>query len=135
MNKVRRVVTGQRKDGRSVFVSDEEIVPIEVGLMPGGAFHRIWGSDQAPALPSSGEGPAARARFPPPAGFRFALITIPPDAPPPAGPPPESALAELRSKLPGMLEVLEPHTPGMHTTDSIDFCVILSGQIALELDD
>ena len=37
--------------------------------------------------------------------------------------------------LPGMLDVLEPDDPGMHTTDTIDFEVILSGECVLELDD
>jgi quercetin dioxygenase-like cupin family protein len=37
--------------------------------------------------------------------------------------------------LPGMAEVLETDNPGMHTTDTVDFDVILSGEIYLELDD
>jgi quercetin dioxygenase-like cupin family protein len=49
--------------------------------------------------------------------------------------PPDSVLDELRQKLPGMLEVLEPDSPGMHTSDTIDFVHIVSGEIWLELDD
>jgi quercetin dioxygenase-like cupin family protein len=34
-----------------------------------------------------------------------------------------------------MMEVLEPAHPGMHTTDTVDFDVIASGEVYLELDD
>ena len=30
---------------------------------------------------------------------------------------------------------VEPDNPGMHTTDTIDFEVVLSGELILELDD
>ena len=52
--KVRRVVTGQDAAGKSVFVSDTEVEPIELSIMPGTAFHRLWGSDESPALPTDG---------------------------------------------------------------------------------
>ena len=34
-----------------------------------------------------------------------------------------------------MAEVLEPENPGMHTTDTVDFDVVISGEVYLELDD
>jgi quercetin dioxygenase-like cupin family protein len=46
-----------------------------------------------------------------------------------------SALEEIQQKLPGMMEVLEPAHPGMHTTDTVDFDVIVSGEVYLELDE
>ena len=36
-----------------------------------------------------------------------------------------AALRELAEKLPGMAEVMEPDHPGMHTTDTIDFDVVV----------
>ena len=33
-----------------------------------------------------------------------------------------------------MVDVLEPDNPGMHTTDTIDYVVVLSGETWLELD-
>ena len=47
----------------------------------------------------------------------------------------QAAQAELEEKLPGVLAYLEPDDPGMHTTDTIDFEVVLSGELILELDD
>jgi len=46
-----------------------------------------------------------------------------------------AALQEAAEKLPGLTEVLEPDHPGMHTTLTVDFEVVLSGEIVLELDD
>jgi len=46
-----------------------------------------------------------------------------------------AGLAEMEEKLPGVLARLEPDNPGMHTTDTIDFEVVLSGEVILELDD
>lgn len=60
---------------------------------------------------------------------------------PPAGgqPPPDldpaAAQAEVQEKLPGLLSHMEPDDSGMHTTDTIDFEVVLSGEVILELDD
>jgi quercetin dioxygenase-like cupin family protein len=39
------------------------------------------------------------------------------------------------NRLPGVLACLEPDNPGMHTTDTIDFKVVLSGDVILQLDD
>lgn len=72
--RVRRVVTGQTEGGKSVFVSDEEVEPTTVSLLPGAEFHRIWGADAPVALPTDGARPAAPQYFPPAAGFRFAFL-------------------------------------------------------------
>ena len=47
----------------------------------------------------------------------------------------EGALAEFEANLPGLPGYMEPDAPGMHTTDTIDFEVVLEGEIWLELDD
>ena len=36
---------------------------------------------------------------------------------------------------PGIAERFEPDNPGMHTTDSVDYIVVLAGEVWLELDD
>ena len=45
MAEVRRVVTGHDPEGRSVFVADEPVAPLELELFPGWAFHPLWGGD------------------------------------------------------------------------------------------
>ena len=134
---IRRVVTGHDADGKAVFVSDEPIEPVTLALLPGSEFHQIWGGDEPSSFPDDGSRPAAPQYFPPVGGFRFGFFTIPPDggAGAPEGIDIGAALAEFAEKLPGMAEHLEPADPGMHTTASVDYGIVLSGQATLELDD
>jgi hypothetical protein len=133
---IRCVVTGQTKSGKSVIVSQARVSPVTVALMPGYEFYRLWSSDDQPLLPSNGTPTEDTPWFPPKHGFRFAMFTVPPSTTVRTGPPPTSAeVEEVRQKLPGMLEVLEVDHPGMHTTDSVDFDVVVFGEVVLELDD
>ena len=133
----RRVVTGHDADGKAVFVSDEMVAPVTLALLPGSEFHQLWGADETASFPDDGSRPRGPRYFPPVGGFRFGFFTIPPDGG--AGAPPDldlgAALAEFEEKLPGMAEHLELDDPGMHTTATIDFGVVLSGKAILELDD
>jgi mannose-6-phosphate isomerase-like protein (cupin superfamily) len=134
---VRRVVTGHDTEGRAVFVTDEQVAPVTLALLPGSEYHRLWGSDLTCHFPDDGARPDVRSYFPPVGGFRVGVFTIPPDggAGAPADLDIEAALAEFQEKLPGLAEHLEPAEPGMHTTATVDFGVVLSGQATLELDD
>jgi hypothetical protein len=133
---VRRVVTGQTADGTSVLVSDELVQPVTSPLLsPSAAFHLIWGSDALVGLPTDGAAPATHGYFPPPGGFRFGFFSVAPDVEArPAGVDVAAALAELRATLPGLLDVMEPDQPGMHRTDTVDFVLVVSGEVWLELD-
>jgi mannose-6-phosphate isomerase-like protein (cupin superfamily) len=130
------VVTGQNKAGKSVIIRDTPVRPISIGLLPGYEFHRLWGSDSIPELPSDGTAPPHPRYFPPKNGFRFGFFTIPPDARTRVHEiDTASALEEIQQKLPGMIDVLELDHPGMHTTDTVDYDVVVSGEVHLELDD
>jgi len=134
--RVRRVVTGHDRNGKAVFASDEQVDSLTLALIPGAEYHRLWGADEAPTFPDDGRPTAQPSFFPPVGAYRFALFTVPP-APvsAPADLDLQAALAEMEEKLPGMLAYVEPDNPGMHTTDTIDFEVVLSGEVILELDD
>lgn len=116
--------------------------------MPGYEFYRVWGSDSRPELPSDGTPQPQPQYFPAKDGFRFGMFTPPPatsvsagarastgaqESPAPA--PTPAALAEVEQKLPGLLNALESDHPGMHTTDTVDFDVVVFGEVTLELDD
>jgi quercetin dioxygenase-like cupin family protein len=47
---------------------------------------------------------------------------------------PAAAAAEQALAQPGLAERFEPDAPGMHTTETIDYAVVLDGAITLELD-
>jgi mannose-6-phosphate isomerase-like protein (cupin superfamily) len=135
--RVRRVVTGQDNEGKSVFVSVEEVEPLPLPLMPGLEFRRVWGGDEPPSLPADGTSPSAPTFFPPTGGYRFTFVTLPPDGSVtlPEDLDLEQAVAEVNEKLPGMMDHMEPDNPGMHTTDTVDLDLLLSGELDLELDD
>lgn len=134
--KIRRVVTGHDENGKATFVSDDEVEPITVALSPAAEFHRIWGADEPPRFPDDGAPPAQPAFFPPVGGFRFGFFSLPPAGTQlPAGLDLPAALVEMEEKLPGMIGCMERDNPGMHTTDTVDFEFVVSGEVGLELDD
>jgi mannose-6-phosphate isomerase-like protein (cupin superfamily) len=132
---VRRVATGHTPDGQATIASDSDVEAITLETLPGLEFHRLWGADETVILPDDGSPPSFPAYFPPVNGFRFGLFTVPPmseatredfDA--------EAAFRELEEKVSGLAEHMEPDNPGMHTTDTIDFEYVISGEVWLEVD-
>jgi mannose-6-phosphate isomerase-like protein (cupin superfamily) len=133
---IRRVVTGHDAAGKAVFASDEQVEPVTLALLPGAAFHRMWGSDEKCAFPSDGSEPSTESYFPPINGFRFSLYTVAPNSAELAEDfDIDAALVEVEEKLPGLADHLEPDHPGMHTTATVDYEFIVSGRVVLELDD
>lgn len=105
-------------------------------MLPGAEFFRLWGGDVAPTFPDDGSPPAQPMYFPPVGGYRFGIFTMPPGGDePPIDLNPDAGMAEVESKLPGLLAHMESSEPGMHRTDTIDFGIVLSGEVTLELDD
>ncbi len=134
--KVRRVVTGHSPDGKAVFASDELVEPVTLEQLQGNEFHRLWGGDAVSVFPDDGSLPSNPKWFPAVGGFRFAMFTVPPSSvTPPADASPEELARELEEKLPGLADHMEPDAPGMHTTDTIDFEYVISGEVWLELDE
>lgn len=104
----RRVVTGHDENGTSVFLSDGE--PPVVRTAPDGAsFLEIWSTSGAPAPVTATE--------PDPAAGR---VTVPPP--------------ERGTKI--RMNVFPPGTISpMHRTQSVDYGIVISGQVTLVLDD
>ena len=48
------VVTGQNEFRKSVIVRNTPIKLVSLAPLPGYEFHRLWGSDSIPELPSNG---------------------------------------------------------------------------------
>lgn len=134
--KIRRVTTGHNAQGKAVFVNDSEVDADTVALMPGAEFHKLWGADQPQRLPDAGAEPPYASYFPPLGGYRFMLFSVPPGAGTHKVSGDKQAMAaEMRATLPGLMEHMERNHPGMHTTDTVDFEYIISGEVWLELDD
>jgi mannose-6-phosphate isomerase-like protein (cupin superfamily) len=134
--KIRRVVTGHDPEGKARVVDDGEVEPITSELRPGCAAYRLWGRDERPTFPDDGAPRRAEAYYPPRDGSRFMINTIPPgELVPPPNLDTAAALDELERHMPGAMAHMEPGVPGTHTTDSIDYVLVVSGEVTLELDD
>ena len=135
---VRRVVTGHTAEGRATVASDTVVEPITTALVPGMAFHRLWGGDRPPVFPDNGAPLPGEQYFPPLGGFRFLVFTIPPGSRAAVTAPVGdvgAAVAKFERECPGLLGALESMETGMHTSDTIDFEYVVSGEVDLELDD
>lgn len=101
---VRRVVTGHDAEGRAIVAKDE-VMREPVSTRKGIDYHVVWADDALPA-DNMAEEPAD---------------------------------ATLRTVIPGgsVFRVIDYHpglAPRVHRTESVDYAVVLSGEIDLELD-
>lgn len=136
--KVRRIVMGRDGEGRSVVLNDDPVDPHTVSLLPGAEIHRLWELDEGPTLPvSEMRAPSPGPFYPLPGGLRFGMLSIPPGLSyeMPEDADIEAAMAEAEATFPGMTAVFDPERPGMHTTDTVDFLVAVSGQGRMVTDD
>ena len=135
---IRRIVTGHDRTGKSVFVLDS-VAPrtTEFKHVPGFVTSLLWETIPGASVPAAEGDPAISARSwtPPAGGTNLMFITFPPDAVMMSPSfDPAAAGGEYMQVLPGLAEKFEMDHPGMHTTDSIDYGVLLEGEIHLELD-
>jgi len=136
---VRRIVTGHSPSGKSIFVSDAT-TPRSTAFkhVPGFVTTLVWETLPSPLLPAAAGDPsiAAPSWVPGPGGTNLMFVTFPPDSvmmkP---GFDPAAAGGEYMQVLPGLAECFEMDHPGMHTTDSVDYGVLIDGELHLELDD
>jgi hypothetical protein len=98
----------------------------------------LWATAPPGVLALDGADPTPQVlrQVPLPGGTCFLIVRFPPDSVY-ADPGFDAAAADAEQRLasPGIAELFEPDNPGMHTTDSVDYVVVLDGQVWLELDD
>ena len=132
---IRRIITGHDARGRSIFVSDAPSP--HVLTLPGRAdfaLTDLWVSDGAPAS-NAGSGDTAKRRMslePPRNGTIFRIVEFPPDA---AGGGFDRA-ASFRAM--GASHTMDPDAsrhPAMHRTDTVDYAIVLSGEIWALMDE
>lgn len=136
----RRVVTAKNAAGKSVVVSDGPS-PREMALKhtPGFVSAPMWMSASTPSLPASGDDPMSvpgSSLLAGAGGSTFIVVTFPPDSVMMSTDfDPAKAGLEHLAAAPGIAETFEMENPGMHTTPTLDYGVVLDGEIWLELDD
>jgi len=136
---VRRVVAGIDDRGRSVILSDGPAPNShDFDSLPGQAQTRIWFSPGPPAVaPPAAEPTAPKGPIIPGAGgASFVIVRFAPDsAASEPGFDPGRAGAEFSEWAPDIAAASDPDEPGMHQTASVDYGVVLDGEVWLEVDD
>lgn len=132
---IRRVVTGQTADGKSVFTHIEEVEPWQSGHI---ANHGVWGWDVLPKLPFNSPEPFVPTSVFPganPGATRVNVVVFPPGQGVEKREPMETS-AEYQQLLAAVPAggSMDPATR-MHSTDSIDIAFVLDGEIGLEQED
>jgi mannose-6-phosphate isomerase-like protein (cupin superfamily) len=135
--KIRRIVTGHDEQGNSVFVSDDYAPRAQsFASIPGQAMAQLWTTPANPVLRAQERDPTLdyASLIPPQGGTSIAVFDFPPDTVMQNLVDGIKAFEELSAALPGLIETFEPENPGMHTTATIDYGIILEGEMWLELD-
>jgi len=134
--KYRRVVTGHASDGKAVVLSDQEASNIlQRPNRPGVTLTNFWQTETSPA---EFDGPGETVEgplilHPPKGGTVFRVVEFEPEDP--------EVLAKLDGKtafaeMGAAANVVEnARHPFMHRTDSVDYAIILKGEITMLLDD
>jgi mannose-6-phosphate isomerase-like protein (cupin superfamily) len=137
---INRVVTGHDAQGKAIIASSGSLPNVvEIAAIPGTVFHEVWETHATPAPLDNGADPSTGPlSLPPPLnGTRMRFVDIPPDT--------QDFLAHGAAKMKeafsqvgdvgaSTVQAHSPH-PLMHRTESIDYGVVIEGEMTLVLDD
>jgi hypothetical protein len=133
----RRVVTGHDSQGRSIFVSDSP-TPHIFQRNPGSAIvMELWETRTTPADNRGNEDAIARGfRLPPPRnGSVFRIIEYPPDQERLQALAAERAGPDDGSGWIAAADMGNPRHLGFHKTASVDYAIVLAGEIYALMDE
>ncbi len=136
---IQRIVTGHDEDGKSVVITNGPLPVVkELEAIPGTVFHEVWNTEGPNPTIDNGKDPAAGSIvLPPPAnGTRIRFVDIPPDT--------DDFLKHGAAKMHGAFNEIgdskastvsddSPH-PLMHRTESIDYGIVIEGELTLILE-
>jgi len=130
-NSIRRVVTGHNAEGKSVFILAGS-APRTYSRGPGSAVVTdLWETRSSPADNRGDEDVTEHPyRLPPPVnGSVFRIIEYPPDVQRLAALERERGAQDDGSGRDAALDRGNPRHPGFHKTGSVDYVIVLSGEI------
>ena len=134
---IRRVVTGHNAAGRSIFVADAPTPHVFQRTKGSAIVHELWETASTPADNRGNTDAIARGhRLPPPKGGSvFRVIEYPPDSERLAAIAHEEKLPDDGSGRAAATDRNSPRHPGFHKTATIDYAIVLSGEIFAMMDD
>lgn len=136
---VRRIVTGHDGDGRSVIQEDGPPPRVAtLGGESGTTFHELWNTRATPAPIDRASGEPAEpgiSLLPPEGGTRIRILEIPPDDGTVAALPREAVRALFEAIGAGHALADDAPHPLMHRTETLDYGIVLEGELVLILDE
>lgn len=137
---IHRVVTGHTADGQAIVASSGPLpTVVEIAAIPGTVFHEVWSTAATPAPVDNAADPTQGPLMlqPPKQGTRMRFVDIPPDTAEflsqGAGKM-KDAFAQIGDEKASTVKAHSPH-PLMHRTESVDYGVVIEGEMTLVLDD
>jgi quercetin dioxygenase-like cupin family protein len=138
----RRIVTGHDSNGRAIIQEDGPVSRMQrIGGPSGPVFHEVWNTRATPAPidASSGEPPEDGIKLAPPKnGTRIRVLDIPPEDESFQQVTPEEArahFAEVGAAAASSHSGEGSRHAFMHRTETIDYGIVLEGEIVLVLDE
>lgn len=139
---MRRIVTGHDSRGRAVFTADAAAPRYVVHKGGGLGLGVLWATEEIPSIPVPPGDPTVDPKqqyFPAAHGSRFLVVDFLPESVAQdaarRGVDPVEATREFFEAFPGLGGTMEEDAPGMHTSLTIDYGFVVSGEVELELDD
>lgn len=139
-NRVRRIITGHNEQGKSIIIEDQCTPHTKSSPhRPGVVINNLWKTDAAPVKLSSTKDAATSdmALEPLPRGNNFRIVEFPPEASYINDINQEHAKAAFDEM--GASHALSENGsnvhPFMHKTTTLDYAIVLSGEIFLMLDE
>lgn len=137
---IHRVVTGHDAAGKAIVTSEGALpTVVELSTIPGTVFHEVWNTAATPAPLGNGADPSTGPLVlpPPEQGTRLRFVDIPPDTAEflaHGAARMQQAFGEVGDAAASTVKASSPH-PLMHRTESIDYGVVIEGELTLVLDD
>jgi mannose-6-phosphate isomerase-like protein (cupin superfamily) len=133
---IRRVVTGHNAAGRSIFVIDGPTPHVFARTKGSAIVHELWETTATPADNRGSADAIARGhRLPPPKhGSVFRVIEYPPDSERLAAMAREEKMPDDGSGRAAATDRNSPRHAGFHKTATIDYAIVLSGEIYAMMD-
>jgi cupin domain len=134
ISRVRRVLTGHDGEGRSTFIADGEAPNVkEMGANSGLAITELWETNGAPASNEGDKDAGDRTvRLEPPKnGTVFRIVEFPPDSQWQSRPDARKWAAAIDADH---VPDRSSSDPMMHKTSTVDYIVVLRGEIYAILD-
>ena len=141
MTQIRRVVTGHDASGKAVVLSDGPVPTVHSNpIRPGQLSFEVWKTHAMPVtIDAAQPEPTAGARSlqPPCHGTLFRISVVPPESEQTRNLTPEEARDLFRKSGAGEASTFGRggRHPMMHRTETVDYAVVLEGEITLLLDD